>query len=119
MKKILTYFFAAIMFLSGIMHIISPEAYDAMIPSFIPSFLANILAALAELAIGILLVIPHYRKWGGLAFTALMVAFLPIHIWDVVRDDPVMGSTGAALIRLAIQFVLIWAGWWISRGEKG
>ena len=117
-KKILAYFFAAILILSGVMHVVKPEAYAAMIPSFIPEIVANILAAIAEIVIGVMLIIPRYRRLGGLGFALLMVAFLPIHIWDLVRDDPAIGSFMGAVIRLIIQFGLIWAGWWIWKEGK-
>ena len=117
-KKILAYFFAAILILNGVMHVVKPEAYAAMIPSFIPEIVANILAAIAEIVIGVMLIIPRYRRLGGLGFALLMVAFLPIHIWDLVRDDPAIGSFTGAVIRLIIQFGLIWAGWWIWKEGK-
>ena len=117
-KKILAYFFAAILILSGVMHVVKPEAYAAMIPSFIPEIVANILAAIAEIVIGVMLMIPRYRRLGGLGFALLMVAFLPIHIWDLVRDDPAIGSFMGAVIRLIIQFGLIWAGWWIWKDNS-
>ena len=117
-KKILAYFFAAILILSGVMHVVKPEAYAAMIPSFIPEIVANILAAIAEIVIGVMLIIPRYRRLGGLGFALLMVAFLPIHIWDLVRDDPAIGSFTGAVIRLIIQFGLIWAGWWIWKDNS-
>ena len=118
MRTILAFLFAAIMLVSAVAHVISPEFYDALIPPFIPSMLANILATISEAAIGIALIIPKYRKWGGLGFALLMVAFLPLHIWDVFRETPAMGSMTAALVRLVIQFVLIYAGYWIWKGEK-
>ena len=117
-KKILAYFFAAILILNGVMHVVKPEAYAAMIPSFIPEIVANILAAIAEIVIGVMLIIPRYRRLGGLGFALLMVAFLPIHIWDLVRDDPAIGSFTGAVIRLIIQFGLIWAGWWIWKDNS-
>ena len=117
-KKILAYFFAAILILSGVMHVVKPEAYAAMIPSFIPEIVANILAAIAEIVIGVMLIIPRYRHLAGLGFALLMVAFLPIHIWDLVRDDPAIGSFTGAVIRLIIQFGLIWAGWWIWKDNS-
>lgn len=44
-----------------------------------------------------------------------MIVFLPIHIWDVTKEIPAIGSKTAAGIRLGIQFLLIAAGWWIYK----
>ena len=115
MKKVLSYIFGVIMILSALAHIFSPEAYAPMIPDFIPESVANILAALAEGVTGIALFIPIYRKKGGLLFAGLMLAFLPIHVWDLLRENPAIGPAPAPAIRLVVQFLLIYAGWWIYR----
>jgi hypothetical protein len=44
-----------------------------------------------------------------------MIIFLPLHVWDVFRDKPAIGSHQIALIRLPIQFLLIFIGWFISK----
>ncbi len=118
MRKLLSYFFAAMLLLGAIAHIVMPEAYEPMIPEFIPSLLANILAAIAEAVVGIALIIPKYRKLGGLLFALLMLAFLPIHIWDLVREEPAIGPQPIPAIRVVIQFLLIYAGWWIYKKEN-
>ena len=86
-----------------------------MIPEFIPEGLANGLSTVVEAIIALMLFIPKYRQWGGLGFALLMVAFLPIHVWDVLREDPVVGPAPAPQIRLVLQFLLIYAGWRIFK----
>ena len=97
----------------AVAHVVVPELYLPVIPDFIPAKLANGAAAVFELVVGLALLIPKYRSWGGLGFMVLMVAFLPLHVWDVFREDPVMGSQAAAGVRLVLQGILIYAGWWI------
>jgi len=118
MKKIVPYLLAALLMLSAFAHVISPEAYAPLIPPFIPLMPANVLAAIAELAIGVALLLPQYRSIGGLGFFILMLIFLPIHIWDLVREASALGSRTASAIRLVIQFLLIYAGWWIWKKAK-
>ncbi len=118
MKKALPIILGVLLILGGIAHLVSPEAYDAMIPEFIPSFLANILAAIAEVVIGISLIVPKYRSLGGILFMALMIAFLPIHVWDLFKETPAIGPMPAPVIRLLVQFLLIYAGWWIYKKYK-
>ncbi|MEM8523817.1 MAG: MauE/DoxX family redox-associated membrane protein [Bacteroidota bacterium] len=111
MKHILPLLLAALMLFGAVNHIIKPEFYVAMIPEFIPESFANISSAIVEAVIGIALIIPKYRKWGGLGFFLLMIAFLPIHIWDFSKEEPAIGSKNAAIIRLLVQFVFIYLGW--------
>jgi len=115
MKRVITVLVGLIMIAGAFGHVFSPETYVAMIPAFIPSAPANILAAIIEFIIGLALLHPTYSKYGGLGFAALMIAFIPIHVFDLFRDHPVVGSKAIAIGRLAIQFVLIYTGWWIYK----
>ncbi|MFS4468489.1 hypothetical protein [Maribacter sp. 2210JD10-5] len=114
-RLILIFLFAAMMLLGAFNHLYAPETYAAFIPEFVPESFANVLSAIVEGLIGIALIVPKYRKWGGFGFFVLMIAFLPIHIWDLLKNTPAIGSKMAAMIRLGIQFLLIAGGWWIYK----
>ena len=115
MKKVLPYLFAVILLASAGGHLLTPEIYAPLIPDFVPELAANVLAAISEAAVAILLLVPKWRHWGGLSFALLMLAFLPIHVWDLVRDDPFFTPLAAAVIRVVVQFLLIYAGWRIYK----
>ncbi len=117
-RKIIAIFFGLFLLYGAYNHIANPEFYTPMIPDFIPENFANILSAITEFIVGLLLIIPKYQKWGGLGFAILMTAFLPIHIWDLTKEIPAVGSQTAAIIRLVIQFVIIGIGWWIYKKSK-
>ncbi|MEL6697997.1 MAG: hypothetical protein AAFP89_17265 [Bacteroidota bacterium] len=118
MKKVLSYILAVIMLLSAVVHLAMPAAYEPLIPPFISPDLANILTAVLEAVVGVLLLLPKYRTWGGLGFGLLMVGFLPIHVWDMLRETPFIGPMPAAIGRVVIQFALIYAGYWIWKGNR-
>ena len=118
MKNILAYLFALILLFSAVGHLLTPEFYSAMIPGFIPETLANVLATISETIIAIMLIFPKYRAKGGLAFMILMLLFLPIHTWDLFREDPAIGAPPAPLIRFGFQLILIYSGWRIYKSAK-
>ena len=118
MKKIIPIFIAIAMILGAVGHVASPEIYSAIIPSFIPEFIAHLFAIIAEVAIGLALLIPKFRKYGGIAFMILMIIFLPIHVWDMLKEEPFIGTKTIALVRIAVQVVIIYAGWWIYKKYK-
>jgi len=118
MKKIILIFIAISMILGAVGHVASPEMYSALIPSFIPELIAHLFATIAELAIGLALIIPKFRKYGGLAFMILMIIFLPIHVWDMLKEEPFIGTKTIALVRIAVQVGMIYAGWWIYKKYK-
>lgn len=115
MKHFVTYLFAFILLAGGLFHIISPAFYEPITPDFVSLEFANVAAAIVEGSIGLALLIPRYRKFGALGFTLLMVAFLPIHIWDATKEVPAVGSTAIAVVRLMIQCGLIYGGWWLFK----
>ncbi len=111
MKQLLTYFLAGILLLSSIGHLAMPAFYAPMIPEFITPLLANILAAIAELVIGVALLLPRYHRLGRLGFMFLMLAFLPVHVWDALKESPAIGPHLVAYLRIGIQFLFIYWGW--------
>lgn len=103
------------MLLGALFHLISPNFYAEITPDFVSLELANIVSAIVEGLIGIALILPKYRKFGALGFTLLTLAFLPIHIWDLTKEVPAVGTKTMAIIRLGIQFLLIFGGWRLFR----
>lgn len=118
MKKILPFIFAIILFASAIAHIVMPSAYAPLIPDFIPELPANIFTAVVEALVGLMLISHKYRAFGGLGFSLLMIGFMPLHIWDLLRDDPMITPYSAAIVRVVIQVLLIIAGWRIYKKNK-
>jgi uncharacterized membrane protein len=57
-----------------------PEFYDGFIPDFFPKLTVNYISAIVKLIIGVLIILPNWRRQGALLFIGLMVAFFPIHI---------------------------------------
>lgn len=54
----------------------------------------------------------------GLAFAALCASYLPLHIWDLFRDDPVITPHSAAIIRVVVQVIGIGIGWLVWKRFK-
>ena len=112
-ERIVVGLFVLLLFAGAAGHVLSPEFYAPMVPEPIPLWLANALSTVAEAAIGLALLVPSTRWLGAMAFVGLMVAFLPIHIWDLFREAPAVGSAGAAVVRLVFQALFIGGGAWL------
>lgn len=111
----LSVFFALILLAGAVGHAVSPALYAGFIPEPIPEALANGLAVVVEAAIGLGLLLPRYRSRAGMAFAVLMVGFMPLHIWDALKEVPSIGSHTAAVVRLVVQVLFIAGGVAISR----
>jgi uncharacterized membrane protein len=105
---------AVLMMVSGISHLWNPPFYVPIVPSFLPFPLGVVyLSGIVELLLGIvtLFLNPKYTKYGLFGIFFLMVIFLPLHVADALKDQPVIGSPTVAYIRLVFQFLLIWLSW--------
>lgn len=98
---------------AGIMHFVKPKIFNRFIPNFLPKLTVNYIAGLIEVLIGIGLLINQTTKQAALAMFILMVIFLPIHIWDVFREKPAIGSKKIAIIRVPLQFLLLYIAYLI------
>ncbi|CAH0996044.1 hypothetical protein EMA8858_02174 [Emticicia aquatica] len=115
LKLILTFIFGIFMILGGVMHFIKPEVYAPFIPAFLPNIAVNYFTGILEIAVGFGAFIPRFRSIATLGILILMLAFLPLHIIDVFKENPAIGSHQTALIRLPIQFVFIFWAWFIYK----
>jgi uncharacterized membrane protein len=110
-KTISTWLYAAIMFGAGICHFIKPGMYAPFIPQWLPLLFVNYSIGTIEVGIGIGLIVPRWKPQASLWLLILMIAFLPLHIIDVFRLHPAIGSPLIAWIRLPLQFFLIYWAW--------
>ncbi|MFQ3351566.1 MAG: putative membrane protein [Candidatus Marivariicella framensis] len=110
---------AILLIFGGVQHFIEPDNYIAFVPSFLP-FTSVIIyvSGLLEILFGIALFFKKYANIGAWGILILMLLFLPIHIWDVFSDTPAIGSHKAALIRLSIQFLLIFIALKVKNNTK-
>jgi uncharacterized membrane protein len=81
----------------------------------LPKDLVNKAVGILEIAIGIAVFFPQTRSYATLGLLLMMLAFLPLHIADVFKEMPAIGSHKAALVRLPLQFVFILWAWFIYR----
>jgi uncharacterized membrane protein len=111
---ILTILMGILLIITGSIHFLNTRSYLHIVPEFFPGRILIIqISGALELAAGIALFIPATRKMGAFVVLILMIGFLPLHIWDVFRERPAMGNKINALMRLALQFVLIAWAWYI------
>jgi uncharacterized membrane protein len=114
----LAFVFATVLISAGMNHFINPQIYSPFIPNWMPLLLTNILTGIVEVALGIALLLKRYRQHAAFGVFILMLVFLPLHVLDVFKEHPAIGSKTIALIRLPIQFLLIYCAWYIYKTKK-
>jgi len=98
---------------AGIMHFIKPKFFNEFIPNFLPKLTINYIFGSIEFILGIGLFFNQTVKNAALGIFVLMILFLPLHLWDVFKEKPAIGSKKLALIRVPIQFLLMYLSYLI------
>jgi uncharacterized membrane protein len=117
-KKVSLVLLIVLYAVAGINHFVHPAGYYSIIPPYLPNpIVINILAGVAEIICAVLLVIPSTRKLGSYLVVAMLIAFIPTHIY-MIQKGGCMGKEiciplwGAWLRLIPLQFVLIAWAWW-------
>ena len=109
---------------AGVMHFVAPKAYTRVVPPQFPRPIALVyLSGIAEIVLGIGVLIRRTRQQSGGGIIALLIAVFPANVHmatsDVATDaapDWADGITRAAMwVRLPLQGVLILWAWWYTR----
>lgn len=113
---------------AGVMHFVSPRVFAKIVPPMLPNPLGLVyLSGVAELVLGLGVLVPWTRRYSAWGLVALLLAVFPANVYmatsDVVLDgapawlrDP---STAARWGRLPLQAVLIlWALWYTESTDE-
>lgn len=121
LKRPLLYVMGPLYVVAGLLHFVVPELYVQIIPPVLPAALALVyLSGVAEIAVGVGLVIPRTRRYAAWATIALLVAIFPANVYmatSMVAVDGIGGSGPSALVRwarLPLQGVLILLAYWYT-----
>ncbi|MDH4442425.1 MAG: hypothetical protein QE284_18825 [Rhizobium sp.] len=108
--RLLTAVVAVVMLAGGIAHLVVPEIFFTIVPSIFPARLAVVASGVVELAIGLAVLVPRFRARAGIAFSLLCLGYMPLHLWDFIRPDPIFHPWPIAVARVILQIGFIWAG---------
>jgi uncharacterized membrane protein len=106
------YFMAALYIIAGINHFYKPQMYERIIPPFLGNVKTlNILAGIAEITLGIILLFEDYRTYAAWGIMALLIAIFPANIYMLLNKKAQLGLPYSVLtLRLPLQILLIyWA----------
>ena len=106
-EKLLAFFLLG----AGIMHFVNPEFFDAIVPPALPGSerLATYLSGVAEVAVGIGIIVQRTRRvalWGA---AVLFVAVYPANLYMAWEwRDRELSERLVAYGRLPLQIPMIW-----------
>ena len=98
---------------AGFMHFKKPRFFNGFIPNFLPKLTVNYVFGFIEFVLGIALFLNQTTKNAAVGIFALMLLFLQIHIWNLTKKRPTIGSKKLAIIRIPMQFALMYCAYLI------
>ena len=112
--------FGLMFIISGTTHFTNPEGFVAIMPPFLPEPLLLVyLSGIAEIGLGIGLVLPRWRNWAGVGAILLLLAVFPANVYAAINGITSPGAPENSLylwLRLPLQLVFIAWVWWAAAG---
>lgn len=121
-KRILLWVMAVFYIFAGLMHFARPDFYMPMMPPYLPWHAALVfLSGVAELGLGIAVLVPSVRALAAWGLIGLLIAIFPANIHIAIHNIPVFGAAEGAgalnWVRLPVQGLLILWAWWYTRPD--
>jgi uncharacterized membrane protein len=120
-RRPLLYVMGPLYVVAGVMHFVVPDLYVQIMPPVLPAPLALVyLSGVAEVAVGVGVLVPRTRRAAAWGTVALLLAVFPANLYMATSGVAIEGAPGggdpSALVRwgrLPLQGVLLlWALWY-------
>ena len=118
-KRILLWVMGVFYVVAGLNHFLNPHFYLPMMPTFLPWPAGLVfLSGVAEIVLGITVLIPSLHGPAAWGIILLLIAVFPANVHIALHNVPVFGAKeGAGIwnwVRLPLQGVLILWAWWYT-----
>jgi uncharacterized membrane protein len=120
LKLVLLFAMGIFYVVAGVNHFVNPGFYVNIMPPYLPWHEEFVfLSGVAEVVLGVAVLIPRTRTLGAWGIIALLIAVFPANVHVAWSDVPMLGSERGAgflnWVRLLFQGVLIAWAWWYTR----
>jgi uncharacterized membrane protein len=114
-----SYFLAIVLIAGGVGHFVAADFFIRFLPAWMPykAFCVSS-SGIAEIALGLGLLLPKFRTMAAIGVLIMLVLYIPLHIVDLNRYMPMVGSKAVAWIRLPLQLVMILMAYLATQWEK-
>ncbi len=112
--------------IAGVLHFLVPELYVQIVPPQLPWPTGLVyLSGVAEIALGIGVMVPRTRRIAAWGLVALLLAVFPANVYMAMSGVVIQGAPGPIADpstlgrwgRLPLQVVLIAWAWWYTPPE--
>ncbi|WP_257299664.1 hypothetical protein [Haloarchaeobius sp. FL176] len=123
-KRPLLYVMGPLYVVAGILHFVAPDTYERVVPPQFPRPRELVyLSGIAEIGLGVGVLLPSTRRKSAWGLVALLAAVFPANVYmatdDVAAEAAPEWATDIARVvawlRLPLQAVLALWAWWYTR----
>src|SRR5262245_12158847 len=109
--------FAAFFVVAGVTHFTNRDFFTAIVPPFFPwPVMLVYVSGVAEIVLGVMLLIPSTMRLAAWGLIALLIAVFPANIHMAMNPQLYPDvSMAALLIRLPLQGVMVAIAYWFTR----
>lgn len=120
LKAISKYLLAGFMVIAGITHFLNPAFFLKIMPPWLPLHSELVfVSGVAEVLLGVALLLPRYSRLAAWGIMALLLAVFPANIYLYQNQQILPAPPVLHLLRLPLQFVfLLWAFWHTGPQEQ-
>lgn len=117
-KRILLWLMGAFYIFAGVNHFVNPAFYGPMMPPYLPWHSQLIfLSGIAEVVLGVAVLVPASRSIAAWGIIALLIAVFPANLHIALNNIPIGGASEGLgawnWVRPPFQAVLMaWAYWY-------
>jgi uncharacterized membrane protein len=109
MRLISLYGMAVLYIAAGVWHFVRPQFYLPIVPPYLPAHKALVFwSGVAEVLLGVALLVPQVRTYAAWGIIALLIAVFPANVYMATGEPFQTISPWVRWGRLPLQAVLIW-----------
>jgi uncharacterized membrane protein len=118
-KRVLLWVMGIFYVIAGLGHFVMTDFYLPMMPPYLPAHRQLILlSGVAEIVLGLAVLMPSLRRLAAWVIILLLIAIFPANVHIALHDVPLFGAErGLGIgnwVRLPFQGVLIAWAWWYT-----
>jgi uncharacterized membrane protein len=122
-KRILLWLMGIFYVVGGINHFANTDFYVPMMPPYLPLNVELVyLSGVAEIGLGVAVLIPAFRRLAAWGIILLLIAIFPANLHIALHNLPLGGrAEGLGIwnwVRLPFQAVFIAWAWWSTQPER-
>ena len=118
-RLVSSYILGLLFLVAGVAHFSHTWTFMKFLPDWFPAHEWTVwISGGLEIVLGAAILFPKTRSMAALGILILLILYTPLHVIDLMRHWPIIGSKAMAWARLPIQLVMIYMAYLAANWDK-